>query len=222
MNEPIDETVSAAEKESPVETAADSNAATASAVDAAARAESEDEAGTDDEGSVLGPRGRSGSWPARLAVLACVVVATIAVVFGIKWHSAQSELDDARAVQEQIAAATALAKSYTLRSPTYDYRNMNAFFDGVAKDATDSLKAEYRKARPDLQTLMTTAQVVASGRVVATSVLSSSDDRYEFAVTALQKTKNLQQPEEQVVPNILKVVLVRHEGGLLVDKYSAM
>lgn len=197
---------------------------------------SDDDVGADSrrDGSVAeekdGARGVSGArWlmakvsSGRFALIVLVLVVTAtAVVFGVKWHAAQSELDDVHAAQSRTAAATALAKDYTLRSLTYDYRDMNAFFDGVAKDATDSLKEEYRKARPDLQSLMSTAQVVASGNVVASSVLSSTDDRFEVAVTALQKTKNLQQPEEQIVPNILKVVIVRHGDGWLVDKYSAM
>ncbi len=162
----------------------------------------------------------------RLALLAPYVViaavAAVAIVLGLKWSAAQSDLDEIRSDQATTAETTALAKEYTRRSLTYDYRDMKTFFAGVEQDATESLKAEYRKARPDLQTLMTTAQVVASGEIVATSVLWSTDDRYEFAVTALQKTKNLQQPEEQLVPNVLKVVVVRSGDGWSVDKYSAM
>lgn len=222
MNEVEEPTAETEAEQSPTVTSPDT-----ASVDGAGEDSRRDHSVSEEKPGARGVSGVRGLLAKALSVqfamiVLILVVTAAAVVFGVKWHAAQSELDDVHAAQSRTAAATALAKDYTLRSLTYDYRNMNAFFDGVAKDATDSLKEEYRKARPDLQSLMSTAQVVASGNVVATSVLSSTDDRFEVAVTALQKTKNLQQPEEQIVPNILKVVIVRHGDGWLVDKYSAM
>lgn len=165
------------------------------------------------------PRGRA---VVAAAVGALIALAALAGVFGYKWQSVQGELDRVQADQSSLAAATEVAREYTERSLTYDYRDVDAFFDGVNRGATKSLQDEYEKARGDLQTLMVTAQVVASGDIIATSVLSSADERYEFAVTAIQKTKNLQQPEEAQVPNVLKVVVVRDGDTWLVDKYSSM
>lgn len=162
----------------------------------------------------------------RLRKAAVVVVGlalvAVAVVFGMKWQSTQGDLDEIRAERARVAAATTVAREYTARSLTYDYHDVDAFFAGVNQGATPSLRGEYEKARGDLQSLMETAQVVASGDIVATSVLSSSPNRYEFAVTAIQKTKNLQQPEDAQVPNVLKLIVVRSGNSWLVDKYSSM
>lgn len=53
-------------------------------------------------------------------------------------------------------------------------------------------------------------------------MLSSSADGYEFAVTAIQTTKNLQQPEKAQAPNVLKLVIVRSGNGWLVEKHLSM
>ena len=106
------------------------------------------------------------------------------------------------------------------RSLTYDYRNLDPFFAGVAQDASNSLQDRYNQVRETLGAIMTEAQVVATGTVVATAVQPAGDNRFEVTVFATQKTENVQQPDASTVPNLLSVTVAHDGGQWLVDNYS--
>ncbi|MFW0789231.1 hypothetical protein [Gordonia sp. CPCC 205333] len=155
--------------------------------------------------------------------LGVAVIAVLALVIGcaIAWRSAASARDDLRAGQADVAAVSELARTYTQRSLTYDYRKLDDFFTAVTTDVTPALRTKYGQVRDTLSEIMTKSQVIATGEILGTSVTASKPDRYDLLVFATQKTQNIQQAEPGEAPNLLKLTVVRREGKWLVDDYAS-
>ncbi|MFD7842903.1 hypothetical protein ACFV4K_08215 [Nocardia sp. NPDC059764] len=151
---------------------------------------------------------------------AAAVFAIAAVVLGVLWHNASGDYDALKAGDADRDRAAQVAKDYTLRSLTYDYRNLPAFFDGVQWGASDPLRDKYTQFHDTLAKIMTDAQVVASGDVVGTSVEAKGNDQYTVTVYATQRTQNVQQPDPATVPNLLVVTVAGHGGEWLVTDYG--
>ncbi|WP_069165182.1 hypothetical protein [Nocardia altamirensis] len=149
-----------------------------------------------------------------------VLLTVLAIALGLSW---QSSSDDLAALRQQNAdrdKAAEVARDYTLRSLTYDHKNLPAFFDGVQRDASDALRKRYDEVHDTLAKIMTEAQVVATGQVLGTAVEAQGNDQYSVTVFATQKTQNIQQPNPATVPNILVVTVAKHGGGWQVADYG--
>ncbi|MGW2660160.1 hypothetical protein ACWCW7_04295 [Nocardia tengchongensis] len=153
-------------------------------------------------------------------VAAAALLAVVALVLGVFWHNASGDYDALKSSESDRDRAAQVAKEYTLRSLTYDYRNLPAFFDGVQRGASDGLRDKYTQFHDTLAKIMTDAQVVASGDVVGTSVEAKGGDQYTVTVYATQRTQNVQQPEPATVPNLLVVNVAGHGGEWLVTDYG--
>ncbi len=154
-----------------------------------------------------------------LIVLAAVLFA-LAGLFAYQWHRSAADLSALRARNADREHVAALAKDYTLRSLTYDYRNLPGFFDGVQRDTSDTLHKRYSDVRETLSTIMTQAQVVATGQVLAAAVEPTGPDQYVVTVFATQRTQNVQQPDPATVPNLLSVTIARHDSAWQVTDYG--
>ncbi|GAB4586839.1 hypothetical protein [Nocardia sp. IFM 10818] len=163
---------------------------------------------------------RSGVPSLPLAAAAAAILAVVSVVLGILWHGASSDLDALKSAQADRDRAAEVARDYTLRSLTYDYQNLPAFFDGVQRGTSDALANRYHEVHDTLAKIMTEAQVVATGEVVGTSVESQGNDQYAVTVYATQRTKNIQQPEPATVPNLLVVTVAKSGGDWVVVDYG--
>lgn len=159
-------------------------------------------------------------WLKDVRIWLVVLLVAIASFLSWRWYTTADELDALRTQNAQRDKAAAVAEDYTARSLTYDYKNLDAFFAGVRDGASDGLKDRYGKVHDTLTKIMTEAQVVATGEVVATAVESVSGDRYEVTVFASQKTQNVQQPDPASVPNLLSVTVERHGDKWVVAAYG--
>lgn len=156
-----------------------------------------------------------------IALGALAAVLAIAAVFlGMRWDTAASEADALRAQQADRDRAQQVAGDYTVRSLTYDHRNLPAFFDGVERDTSDALRKRYEDVRKTLSQIMTEAQVVATGEVIATSVEAKGNDQYTVTVFATQRTQNIQQTDPATVPNLLSVTVAKSGDAWQVLDYG--
>ncbi|MRH92742.1 hypothetical protein GFY24_35885 [Nocardia sp. SYP-A9097] len=156
----------------------------------------------------------------RLQVIAVAVVAVLAVLLGIGWHSASGNLNALRTSDSDRDRAAEVAGDYAMRSLTYDYKNLPGFFDGVQRDTSEALRNKYTQAHDALTKIMTGAQVVATGEVVGTSVQAKGNDQYAVTVYAIQRTQNIQQTEPAAKPNLLVVTVAKSGGDWLVVDYG--
>ncbi|MBL1074111.1 hypothetical protein JK358_06855 [Nocardia sp. 2] len=148
------------------------------------------------------------------------VLAVLGVALGFQWRSAAGDLNDLRAANADRDRAAEVASDYTLRSLTYDYKNVPAFFDGVQRGTSDALRNRYTEVHDTLSKIMTEAQVVATGQVVGTSVQAQGNDQYTVTVYATQRTQNIQQQDPATVPNLLTVTVAKNDGDWLVVDYG--
>ncbi|MCZ4561629.1 hypothetical protein O4160_12365 [Rhodococcus sp. IEGM 1401] len=151
---------------------------------------------------------------------AAVPGAVLAVVFGVLWHSAAGDLAAERAHEQDRQMALNTATEYTARSLTYDYRNLDAFFEGVDQGASQSLQDRYDGVREALTAIMNESQVVATGEVLSAAIDSESGGEYKVAVFAQQTTQNVQQPDPGNVPNLLLVTVTDQDGQWIVSDYG--
>lgn len=159
----------------------------------------------------------------RLQVLvgvAAAVLGVLAVAFGVCWQNASGDLNALKADNADREQAAAVARDYTLRSLTYDYKNLPAFFEGVQRGTADSLTKRYTEVKPTLEKIMSEAQVVATGNVLGTSVESTGNDQYVVTVFATQRTQNIQQQDPGTVPNLLVVTVAKNGGDWQVVDYG--
>ncbi|MGV9837167.1 hypothetical protein ACWDUL_23665 [Nocardia niigatensis] len=161
---------------------------------------------------------RERAYPVMTA--AAVVLAVVAVVLGVFWHNSSGDYQALKNSQADRDRAAQIAEDYTLRSLTYDYRNLPAFFDGVERGASDTLRDRYTQVHDTLAKIMTDAQVVATGAVVGTSVEAKDNDQYIVTVYATQKTRNVQQPDPATVPNLLVLTVAKGGGDWVVTDYG--
>ncbi|MFE3257832.1 hypothetical protein ACFXPS_01115 [Nocardia sp. NPDC059091] len=152
--------------------------------------------------------------------VAAAVLAVVAVVLGVLWHNSSGDYRALRNGQADRDRAAQVAKDYTLRSLTYDYRNLPAFFDGVERGTSDALRDRYTQVHDTLAKIMTDAQVVATGDVVGSSVEGKGNDQYTVTVYATQKTQNVQQTDPATVPNLLVLTVAKSGGDWLVTDYG--
>ncbi|WP_147288815.1 hypothetical protein [Nocardia mexicana] len=154
-----------------------------------------------------------------LVALVIVLIAT-AGVLAYQWRSSASDLSTLRQQNADRAHAAELAKDYTLRSLTYDYNNLPAFFDGVQRDTSEALRKRYADVHDTLAKIMTEAHVVATGQVVATAVEPTGNNQYTVTVFATQRTQNIQQPEPATTPNLLSVTVAGTGNSWQVTDYG--
>ncbi|MGW4244933.1 hypothetical protein [Nocardia sp. NPDC004722] len=154
------------------------------------------------------------------AAAAAALFAVVALVLGVFWHNSASDYTALKDSQSDRDRAAEVAKEYTLRSLTYDYRNLPAFFDGVQRGTSDQLRDRYTQVHDTLAKIMTDAQVVAIGDVVGTSVEAKGNDQYTVTVYATQKTQNVQQQDPATVPNLLVLTVAKNGGAWVVSDYG--
>ncbi len=155
-----------------------------------------------------------------LGAITAVVVAA-AMWSGWGWHDTAGELSSLRRQQTDIDRAAAVAKQYAIKSLTYDFNHLDGFFDSVRADTTETLADRYNTVHDTLSKIMTEAQVVARGEVVATSVAPGDDGAYTVTVFATQTTQNVQHPDPITASTLLTVIVRKAEGRWLVSDYHA-
>ncbi|MFX0580942.1 hypothetical protein [Nocardia nepalensis] len=149
-----------------------------------------------------------------------VLMAVLAAMLGLRWQATGNDLDALRQQNADRDKAAEVAKDYTLKSLTYDYRNIPAFFDGVQSGTSDALRNRYREVHDTLANIMTGAQVVATGEVIGTAVEPKDNDQYAVTVFATQRTQNVQQPEPATAANLLIVTVSKNGGAWQVVDYG--
>lgn len=155
-----------------------------------------------------------------VALVAAAVLAVAAIALGVLWRGSAGDLNALQDSQSDRDTAAQVAHDYTLRSLTYDYKNLPAFFAGVQSGTSDALRTRYDEVHDTLTKIMTEAQVVATGQVVGTSVESKGNDQYVVTVYATQRTQNIQQAEPATKPNLLVVTVAKSGGDWLIVDYG--
>lgn len=173
---------------------------------------------TDDTGKISsGHRKMPGT---RAALASAAVALTIAAACGWKWHDTAAELAAARHRDTDRETAARVAADYATRSLTYDYHNLDAFFTAVTTGVDPALQDRYKQVRDTLAQIMSQAQVIATGTVVATAVQADGPDRYKVTVFATQQTRNAQSPQPGTVPNLLTVTVADRDSQWQVVDYG--
>ncbi|MFI6218038.1 hypothetical protein ACIBCD_39035 [Nocardia brasiliensis] len=149
-----------------------------------------------------------------------VLLTALSAALGLSWQSSSDELAALRQTNADRDKAAEVAEDYTLRSLTYDHKNLPAFFDSVQRGTSDALRKRYDEVHDTLAKIMTEAQVVASGQVLGTAVDAQGNNQYSVTVFATQKTQNIQQPNPVTVPNILVVTVAENGGDWQVVDYG--
>ncbi|MFI6166907.1 hypothetical protein ACIBCN_08965 [Nocardia sp. NPDC051052] len=149
-----------------------------------------------------------------------VLLTVLSIALGLSWQSTSDDLSALRQQNADRDKAAEIAKDYTLRSLTYDHKNLPAFFDGVQRGTSDALRKRYDEVHDTLAKIMTEAQVVATGQVLGTAVDAQGNDQYSVTVFATQKTQNIQQPTPATVPNLLVVTVAKNGGNWQVVDYG--
>ncbi|WP_084529715.1 hypothetical protein [Nocardia crassostreae] len=165
-------------------------------------------------------RPAQGSIITVLPLAAAAILAVVSLVLGGLWYSSSNELDDLKSAQADRDRVAEVARDYTLRSLTYDYKNLPAFFDGVQRGTSDALAGRYKEVHDTLSAIMTEAQVVATGEVAGTSVEAQGNDQYAVTVYATQRTQNVQHQDPATVPNLLVVTVAKNGGDWVVVDYG--
>lgn len=168
------------------------------------------------------PESRPGS-PILLRVLLGVltVLTAIAGFFGWRWHTTERDLVVLQQSTIDRDHAAAVAADYAKRSLTYDFRNLDGFFDSVRHGTTDNLSHRYDTVHDTLTKIMTEAQVVAHGDVLGTAVDAVEGDNYTVTVFATQQTQNVQHPEPVSAATLLTVNIQHNGGNWLVADYRS-
>ncbi|MFD6464076.1 hypothetical protein [Streptomyces roseolus] len=158
----------------------------------------------------------------RTSILVAVaaLLAVVATVCGVQWRSTAAETADLRTSAADQQRATEIARDYVKRSLTYDYRNLDAFFNAVSDGAGDTLRERYKQVRDTLGKIMADSQVVASGSAVSAALDSVTGDQYRVTVFAIQRTQNVQQKDPAAVPNLLSVTVAKNGGAWQVADYG--
>lgn len=149
-----------------------------------------------------------------------VLLTVLSIALGLSWQSTSDDLSALRGHNADRDKAAEIAKDYTLRSLTYDYRNLPGFFDGVQRGTSDALRKRYDEVHDTLAKIMNEAQVVATGQVLGTTVDAQGNDQFSVTVFATQKTQNIQQPTPATVPNLLVVTVAKNGGDWQVVDYG--
>ena len=110
-----------------------------------------------------------------VVTVAAAVLAVVAVVLGVLRHNSSGDYRALKNGQADRDRAAQVAKEYTLRSLTYDYRNLPAFFDGVERGTSDALRDRYTQVHDTLAKIMTDAQVVATGTAAGQGLPAGTD-----------------------------------------------
>lgn len=152
--------------------------------------------------------------------VAAAVLGVLAITLGVAWQNSASDLTALRASNADRDQAAAVARDYTVRSLTYDYKNLPAFFDGVQRGTSVELTKRYTEVHDTLAKIMTEAQVVATGNVLGTSVEATGNDQFVVTVFATQRTQNIQQQDPGTVPNLLQVTVAKNGGDWQVVDYG--
>ncbi|MCM6772547.1 hypothetical protein NDR87_00310 [Nocardia sp. CDC159] len=162
--------------------------------------------------------------PARarwLPWFAATALAAVAVWLGWGWHQQARELAALHDRTANSDRAAAVAKEYATKSLTYDFHHLDAFFDSVRAGTTASLADRYTTVHDTLSKIMTEAQVVAHGEVVATAVSTSDDKTYTVTVFATQTTQNARHPDPITASTLLTVTVQHTDDRWLVSDYHA-
>ncbi|MFC9437409.1 hypothetical protein [Nocardia sp. NPDC057030] len=149
-----------------------------------------------------------------------VLLTVLSIALGLSWQSTSDDLGALRQQNTDRDRAAEIAKDYTLRSLTYDYKNLPGFFDGVRRGTSDALRKRYDEVHDTLAKIMNEAQVVATGQVLGTAVDAQGNDQFSVTVFATQKTQNIQQPTPATVPNLLVVTVAKNNGDWQVVDYG--
>ncbi|MEU4343341.1 hypothetical protein AB0H00_19025 [Nocardia sp. NPDC023852] len=157
----------------------------------------------------------------RALVAALVALTALAGFLGWRWYTTEQDLDALRRDVDDRDKAAAVAADYAKRSLTYDFRNLDAFFDSVRHGTTDRLSHRYDTVHDTLSKIMTEAQVVAHGDVVGTAIGSVDGDDYTVTVFATQQTQNVQHPEPVSAATLLTVNVHRDGGNWVVADYRS-
>ncbi|MET8800480.1 hypothetical protein ABZV91_29315 [Nocardia sp. NPDC004568] len=151
--------------------------------------------------------------------LAAAAFVVLAALLGWRWYSAQHELDDLRDRITDRDRVAAVATGYAHRSLTYDFRDLDAFFAGVRQGTTAGFSHRYDTVGDTLANIMTEAEVVAQGEVVATAVDAVDGDNYIVTVFATQQTRNVRHPEPVGTSTLVTVNVQRVGDEWLVADY---
>lgn len=144
--------------------------------------------------------------PARLlaGVLAVLLIGVtgLAGVLGWQWK-------DRHDTDRAATAALAAAQQYAVALTSIDTTDMDADFAAIADGATGEFKSMYTRSAEQLKPLLTQAQSVSKGRVVAASVQSASQDRVVVMLFVDAEITNTTTPQPRVDRNRIIMTMDR-------------
>lgn len=157
-----------------------------------------------------GRRGRARAPRPRSAVSALGIALVLAVAlagwFGLKLR-ADGEREDAR--RAVVAAATGYAVDLT----TYDHARLEADFQKVLDNSTGDFRSEYTAASASLRELIAKFKAKATGNVLASAVVLSSDEKRATVLLFVDQTVTNSNSKEPRVDRSRMKMGLEMQGG---------
>jgi Mce-associated membrane protein len=151
-----------------------------------------------------------------LAALAAVAVAATAllVITFLAWRH-QRDVDRAR------AAAVTAARAFAIDFGSYDYRNLDADFHGVAERMTPGFASSYLDSSTRLEPTFRQYRTQVTAHIQGVGVTSASTSRATILVFLDQTVRTSQSGTPRLDRNRLEVQLVHRGGRWLVQRLFA-
>jgi len=181
-------------------------------------------------------RRRNGVLVRAVAVL-CVVCAALAITVGVLAVGRSSAAGDLAEVKqasaqnrEKVDAARRTAEDYAKRSLTIDYRQAAKYVDGLRRGTTDAFAKNFSTEQGGAglltQELLQQLRMVSEGTVAYTHFIGDADappadgQPWNFVVVATQSATTSQQPQRQTSAVVLRVVVVKADGGWKIADFA--
>jgi Mce-associated membrane protein len=146
-----------------------------------------------------------------LLVAGLLAAVILAAVSSWNWHQAH-ERGQLRA--EALRHARALAVQVT----SYDYRDVDAYFDLLKGVSTGDFAKRYAQATDDLREVMVDTQSEVTSKVIAAGVTSLHGDRAEVVLFVDQTVHNKTLTEPRIDRNRVELTVVRDGDDWLISK----
>lgn len=155
----------------------------------------------------------------RTALLVTGLALVIALAGGgfatWKWQQGRA-LDQART--EALVAATKDAVAIS----SYDYRELDAYFERVSALATGDFSKQYAKANDDLRSMLVGTKAVVEARVVRAAVETASTDEVVVLLFLDQEVDNSTVREATTDRNRMRMTLRKVDGEWLVSQLELL
>ncbi|MFC4377199.1 hypothetical protein ACFO5K_24240 [Nocardia halotolerans] len=126
---------------------------------------------------------------------AIVVLAVVAIVLGVLYGSARSEVSDMRATAEDDAKAAQVALDYSVGSATLNYQDVDAWVANLKQGTSAELATKFEATGDKLEQIIVPLKWTSDATPITAKVMSRDGDVYQVAAFVDVSTTNAQNPD---------------------------